>query len=410
MATSSKRITKRIVDALPAETTIWDTDIAGFGVRRQRRDKTYSLKCRVNGRQKWITIGKHGAPWTVEMARHEAVRLLGILAGGGDPSETRDRVKRDLTISELCDLYTAENSTLKKDSTLATDKGRIERHIKPLIGKFRCQEVSRANVERMRNDIAAGKTAIDVKTGFRGRAIVRGGQGTANKAVSLLGAIFTFAVERDLREGNPVHGVKQYQGKKLERYLSTKEMARLGEALEQAEANGANIYSIAAVRALLLTGARKGEILNLRWSEIDFDQSCLRLPDSKTGAKIIPVGPAVLSFLSTLPRIEGNAYVFPGRTAGRPMVNLTKIWHSIRSEAGLSDVRIHDFRHSFASIGAAGGESLMVIGKVLSHANSATTERYAHLSDDPVKAAARRISDKVNLALSSGGGSEIVPA
>jgi integrase len=251
----------------------------------------------------------------------------------------------------------------------------------------------------MSSAIADGKTAVDVKTGHRGRAIVKGGQGTATKAVSLLGAIFNFAMDRDMREDNPVFRVKTFKSKKQERFLSNTELARLGDALEEAEATGANPSAVNAIRLLAMTGCRRGEILALRWDEVDFERSCLRFKDSKTGEKVVPVGAAVLKLLTDLPRIADNPHVLPGEVRGTHFVGLPKVWQKIRHTAELDDVRIHDLRHSFASVGAAGGESLLMIGKLLGHQRATTTERYAHLSDDPLKAAAGRISDSIANAL-----------
>ena len=393
------KVTKRVVDSLKPGGLTWDSEVRGFGVRCQKRGRVYVLKYRCHGRQRWYSIGQHGAPWTPEAARREAQRLLGIVAAGDDPAEARDAAKADLTISELCDLYVAEGCTLKKPTTIANDRGRIERHIKPLLGKKYCRHVTKVDVERMRDSVAAGKTAADVKTGLYGRAIVTGGQGTANKAVSLLGAIFTFAIDRQHRTDNPAHGVKAFPNKRYERFLTSAEMARLGEVLSEAEAKGVNLSAVNAIRLLIMTGCRKSEILSLRWQDVDFERSCFRLPDSKTGAKTVPVGAAVLKLVEGLPRVQGNDFVLPGAKDGEHLVGLPKVWRRVRERAGLSDVRLHDLRHNYASIGVSGGDSLYMIGKLLGHQQSSTTARYAHLADDPMKAAADRISHVIDTAM-----------
>jgi integrase len=358
------RITKRVVDAFRPGALVWDADVKGFGVRCQRAAKVYILKTRINGKPRWLTIGRHGAPWTPETARREARKLLGEIAAGRDPAAEREDARRDLTIAELCDLYLAEGCLTKKASTLAIDRGRIERHIKPLLGKKHVQTLTKANVQRFLHDVATGKTAADIKTGHRGRAIVKGGKGTAGKAVALLGAIFTFAADRGLRQDNPAHGVKSFKTKRLERFLSQAELAHLGEALATAETEGVNPVPIAAIRFLVLSGVRKSEALLLKWDEVDFERSCLRLADSKTGAKTVALGAAALALLASLPHFENNPHVFPGSTAGGPFVGLPKIWYRILEAAALQDVRLHDLRHHFASTGAAAGDSLLIIGKL----------------------------------------------
>lgn len=401
MQSDKRAITKRVADSLKPGETVWDSAVRGFGVRCQRRDKVYVLKYVFRRRQRWISIGKHGSPWTVEQARTEARRLLGVVAADRDPAIEREQARHDITLAELCELYLREGCTTKKRSTIETDKGRIKRHIKPLLGKRYCRDITGADVERMMQDIANGKTATDVKTGARGRAIVKGGTGTAKKAVTLLGAIFAFAVRRGFRADNPVRGVKTFRDKKRERFLSLEEIARLGEALAEAEHEGSNLFAIAAIRALMMTGCRKGEIVALRWREIDFDRSCLRLPDSKTDEKVVPVGEAVLALLRSLPRYSDNEFVFPGKRPGAHFGGLPRIWDRIRCEASLEDVRLHDLRHSFASVAAAEGDSLLVIGKLLGHKRSETTARYAHLADDPLKRAADRISDVISGAMNA---------
>jgi len=168
-------------------------------------------------------------------------------------------------------------------------------------------------------------------------------------------------------------------------------------------------FVVLAIRLLLLTGARRDEILTLRWSEVDFERGALRLADSKTGAKAIPLGPAALALLAGAPRLEGNPYVIPGHRSGGRLVGLFRPWVRIRERAELGGLRLHDLRHSFASIGAAAGLGLPILGSILGHKSHATTARYAHLSDDPRKAAAARISDEIAAALSNhSAGGEVV--
>ncbi|MDP7560362.1 MAG: site-specific integrase, partial [Planctomycetota bacterium] len=249
-------------------------------------------------------------------------------------------------------------------------------------------------VERFLRDVAAGKTATDVKTRKRGRAIVKGGRGTATRTVGLLSGIFSFAVEQGYRKDNPVHGVKKFPDAKNERFLSAVEMARLGDALKIALQKGENQKAIAAIRLLCFTGCRKGEIQSLKWEQVDFERKCLRLTSTKTGEKVIPIGPPVLELLASLPKYEHSSYIFPGEKEGY-YVGLPKVWGRVRESAKLSDVRLHDLRHSFASVGAGAGLSLPIIGKMLGHSQAETTQRYAHLADDPLRDAADSVSSRI---------------
>ncbi len=287
------KITKRLVDAARSnkrDTFIWDSAITGFGLKvTPAGNRIYVIQYRIPGRLRRYTIGKHGSPWTPAKARKEASRLRGLIAAGIDPAEEKAKARADPTIAELCELYVAEGCATKKPSTLLRDRSRIDRHIKPLLGRRSVKSIARADVERLMQDVAAGKTATDVKTGFRGRTIVTGGKGTARECVVLLGSIFTFAVNRGLRADNPAWKVKKYKARKLERFLSPAEMAQLGDALSTAQQKGASPFAVAAIRLLVLTGARKSEILTLKWNHVDTERGCLRLPDSKTGAKVIPL-------------------------------------------------------------------------------------------------------------------------
>lgn len=434
----ARKITLRNVKTVRPDRTdsfLWDTEIKGFGLKTTPSgSKVYVLQYRMGGRGTPVrryTIGRHGAPWTPDKAREEALRLLGRVADGADPAHEKSQARKDLTIGELCDFYLTEGCNTKKPSTLAIDRSNIERHIKPLLGKKKLGNLARADIERFLRDVAAGKTAADIRRTRpdgcesdkasdgngkiiysdaikpRGRAVVEGGKAIATRSVAVLGAVLSFAVRRGLRADNPVRGVKLFKGQHRERFLSAPEIARLGEALTAAEREGVNPVAIAAIRLLLLTGARRGEILTAQRDWVDFERAALRLPDSKSGPKWIPLGAPALKIIAGLPEVEGNPYLLPGE-GKKHFVGLPRIWRRIADKAGLTGVRIHDLRHSFASVAIAGGDSLFLVGKVLGHRQARTTEVYAHLQNDPVLAVADRAANTIAAALAGGRGGKVV--
>ena len=401
------KLTAKVIDAAKPEAkryVIWDTEKKGFGLRVETTGlKSFIVRYRLgqggrNAPRREIVIGRFGN-WTADAARKEAGSVLNAVDAGRDPASERDRKRKELTISELCDRYLKDGTGHKKASTLKIDVGRIERHIKPLLGKRMVSEVDQADIRKFMRDIASGKTAADVKTGYRGRAIVEGGKGTASRTVGFLGGIFSFAVHEKLRTDNPVRGVKRYADNKGQRFLSGSELNALGDAIRTIEAEGGNKIALAIIRLLAFTGARKSEITCVKWPEIDFERQCLRLGDSKTGAKVIPLGPPALTIFAATERREGSEWVFPAESGDGTFQGTEKVWYKVRTNAGMPQLRMHDLRHSFASMGLAAGDNLAVIGKLLGHSDVKTTSRYAHLADDPVKQAAARISGSIAAAL-----------
>jgi len=384
-----KKLTKKTVDSIaPADkdVIVLDRDITGYGLRvKPSGVKSYFIRYRnTHGESRWYTLGQHG-PLTPDRAREKAMVELGRVADGYDPSEERKLKFKEMTISELCDLYIKEGCKTKKESTFITYKSLIKHHIRPLLGRKKITAVRRSDVEKMKHDIVEGKTAADEKTKKHGRAIVRGGKGAASRVVSLLSAIFSFALTYELVKDNPCRDIKKFPGKNCDRFLSAKEFKDLGDALNEAEKAGESLSAINMIRMLILTGCRRGEIQTLKWEYIDWDNSCLKLPDSKTGEKVVHLATPAIAVLKKQKRDEDNPYVFYGTKANRYFVGLTKVWISIQKrKACLGDVRIHDLRHSFASVGVNSGHSLMFIGALLGHSSPGTTARYAHLSDDPV--------------------------
>jgi integrase len=208
---------------------------------------------------------------------------------------------------------------------------------------------------------------------------------------------------------NPCRHVEKFKERKRERYLSASELLRLGDVLAEAERTRTELPgAIAAIRLLIFTGCRRGEILTLRWEHVDFEKECLRLPDSKTGARTIHLNAPALEILSVVEHQDGNPYVIVGGKPGAHLVNLRKPWQRIRAQAELEDVRLHDLRHSFASVAVGLGESLHMTGKLLGHSQAQTTQRYAHLADDPVKAATKRVGAAIS-GMMAGKTGEVVP-
>jgi len=414
MAESNRaKLTKRVVDQAAPEAkrvTIWDSELPGYGLRIEPSgSKSFIVKYRANGGgrrapQRFMTIGRFGV-LTPDAARRKARKILGAVAQGEDPAQKTNLARREMTVAELCDFYLDEGVATKRPLTIKYDRGRIRRHIKPLIGRKRISDLTTGDIERFMADIAAGKTAIDVLAGPRTRSIVRGGRGAASRTVGLLGGILSFAVRRKLCAENPVRGVKRFPDGQSERFLTLDETRRLGAAISAAEKKGVNPKAIAVIRLLTLTGCRRNEIAALRWTEVDFERTVIRLtPERHKGGsegrtKVVPLGGPALQLLASLPRYAGSEFVFPGTTGTSHFQGTQRIWEKIRDAAEIPDVRLNDLRHSFASAGLTGGDTLAVLGALLGHSNARTTSRYAHLSDNPTKVAADRISGAIASAL-----------
>jgi len=401
---ASGRIGLREVRALAPGATVWDQGpgaVPGFGARRRAGSAvSYFIMFRTSeGRQRRFTIGQHGAPWTPDKARERALAVLAdARVKGGDPAAEKQAKRKAETVAELVDLYWADaeagrlltrRKAPKKASTLLSDKGRLERHVKPLLGRMKVAAVTREDVEGFMHAVADGKTAARKPTGRkRGLSNVRGGTGTASRTVGLLGALFSYAVKHRMRPDNPVWGVMRPADGKRERRLSDAEYAALGAALRQAEAT---IWpaAVAAARFLALTGWRSGEALGLRWAEVDLARRTAILTDTKTGKSVRPVSNAACDVLRGLGRIADDALVFkPTRGDGR-MSGFRKLWDRITKLGKLpADITPHVLRHSLASLAGDLGYSEPTIGALIGHRGHTVTSRYMHAADAVVLAAA----------------------
>lgn len=399
-------ITKTKVDALPSGGVIWDEGkgaVAGFFARRQRSPAiSFVVFYRTaEGRQRFQTIGRYGAPWTVDAARAEARRLLGLVAAGGDPAGDKQAVRKAGTVADLCDAYIADaeagrilmRGKPKKASTLATDKGRVERHIKPLLGRRKVAAITSSDIEKFRDAVTEGKTAARIKTGKRGLARVTGGKGTSTRTMALLGVIFSYAVRKGLRTENPVRGVETHAYERRKRRMTDDEYKALGRALNDMPLTWR--MTLAATRFLAVTGWRRGEALALKWSEIDLPKRTAHLSDTKTGASMRPLSVTACEILNSLPRM--GELVFPGSTnQGKPIGGYTKTWLKIAAKAGLpAEISPHVFRHSFASIAGDLGYSELTIGTLIGHAKGSITAHYVHHADAVLLQAADAVAERI---------------
>ena len=387
---------KALVAAGGKEAVLRDTALGGFEVRaRVGGAKVYAVRYRFgSGRtapMRRVTIGKHGSPWSPESARSEAKRLLALAAHGKDPAGAKAAAKTAPTVGELAERFLAEHvDTKRKERTADEYRRLLDKMILPALGKRKVADVTRQEVTKLHHAHRA--------TPYQ-----------ANRIFAVLGKMFNLAERWGVRPdgSNPCRHIEKFAERRRERMLSPEELARLGNVL--AAYDGSPYYG-AAIKLLVFTGARLGEILGLQWQWIDFERGQARLPDSKTGAKTLHLPPPALAALAELPRVEGNPYVIVGGVQGAALVNLEKPWRAIRKAAGLDDVRLHDLRHSFASIAASGGMGLPIIGKMLGHTQAQTTQRYAHLANDPVKAAAATVADKIAAAMDAGKHDEATAA
>lgn len=401
------KLTKRIVETAEVREKdyfIWDDELPGFGLRVFASGKrSYLIQYRAAGRTRRFTIGLHGI-WTAENARQEAKAQLGRVARGENPSEERQLDHKAITVKELCTLYLNDmNAGLimgkggrpKKRSTIVTDTGRINRHIIPLLGARRVKDLAKADVNKLLKDVMAGKTKISVKTDkLRGKAIVRGGAGTAARTVSLLGGILTYAVDAGIIDRNPAHGIKKPKDNVRKRRLSDAEYRILGVMLREAAKEEKYAMTVEIIRQIAMTGCRRSEIISLTWNEVDTDASCLRLTDSKEGASTRPIGLPVIELLEAQKKKKATAtYVFPGtRSDDGAFGSFPNHWKQMFKDSPLAGVTPHVLRHSFASIANDLGFTEVSIAALVGHSKGTVTSKYIHTLDTALIMAADTIS------------------
>jgi integrase len=409
------RISKKAVDALVCplgkdREIFWDDDLAGFGVAAYPSGaKTYIVQYRKDGRSRRAQIGKHGR-LTPDEARSEAKKLLGQIETGADPIKAKREARGVPTFREVAEDFLKQHSAQKRKPRTHAEYDRLlEKRILPIIGSLRIVDINRATIARLHGSISKEAPI------------------SANRAVALISSIWSWASRRDMvsLNENPARGIERNREQAKERFLKSDEFARLGDALRLAETEGlpwdvdeghpkakhhakpekrktkTDPYAVAAVRLLILTGARLSEILTAKWSEIDFERGILFLSDSKTGRKPVYLSAAALAVFASIPRVERNPYIIVGAKEGLPRVDLKKPWRAIRKAADLNDLRIHDLRHSFASVGAGASLGLPIVGKLLGHSNPKTTARYAHLDADPMHRAVNKIGNTIDTAMRS---------
>ena len=402
-----KKLTKRLIDAaMPttADRFVWDSELAGFGLRvRPGGSKTFIAQYRAGGgrsaQSRRFTIGRYGV-LTVEEARLEARKVLLAAAQGDDPARKRKARRGEITIAQLAETFGKEGLGHLREGNQRSTLARVRNHIVPLLGKKKVSAVGIAEVEQLLRDVKAGKTAKDEKTGPRSRVIVRGGEAAAGRAVADLSAMFNFAKRRELVSQNPCLMVRKPVINKRTRFLEIDEMKRFGDALGKLEVTGANAKAIAIIRLWALTGCRRDEIAALKWSEVDFGRACLTLAETKTGRSIRPLANAASAILMAQSRDVNSEYVFPSNDNITTFYQGTKrYWVKAIKLANLPGVTPHTLRHTIGSAAVSTGETLVMTGAILGHANQQSTSIYAHMQQDPARRAADRVVAPIATAL-----------
>lgn len=403
------KLTKATIDNLEPRGErfeVADDALTGFYIRvNQGGSKTAIVRYFKDGRARSLTLGKLGEAFPLAQARAQARAVLGKVAAGHDPARERQQRLDAPLVSEVAQRFIEEHARpYCKPRTAKGYEAILRLYVLPALGTMRIAEIERSDVERLHQRV--GKHA----------------PGAANRMVALLSCVMTKAEAWGYRpqQSNPCHRIRRFKERKIERYLTGEERARLAAALERAERapKGHPDYvtpgAIVAIRLLEHTGARCGEIVGLQWSMIHLEPGPLgeriELPDSKTGAKIIPLSGPAVALLCELARkrVKGEAdgaprspWVCTSETGAR-LGNIERSWRAIRKRAGLEDVRLHDLRHSAASDMLAAGLSLPIIGHVLGHKNTQTTARYAHLADQARRDAARIMGEQIERSTREG--------
>ncbi|HRK63890.1 MAG TPA: tyrosine-type recombinase/integrase [Terricaulis sp.] len=403
------RITLRLIDATAApkegELRIWDTDVRGFALRiTPTGRKSYCLKYRYQGRQRWLTIGEHGSPWTPDTARSKAKEALYQASHGEDPQAAKIETRlKSGTVKELFERYLVEgriDKPLKRESSWKVDQYNYRRHIEPLLGKRIARELTLSDLSQFQARVAQGKTSVTVRTkAGKQHAVVKGGTGAAARAMRALSTMMAWAVRHGILDQNLCGKIQKYRDQMRERALTEEEASGLWTMIAEAQAASVITKDFADIfRLIMLTGARRNEIVALRWSEVDFDRARIVLPPVRTkmGAlnrsRTIALSQPALEILQGVK--ERGEHVFPSSVGDQPLVGVNRAWDKVRVLAGIPDVRLHDLRHSFATFAVEGGASLYHVGRALGHTKTSTTERYAHPSDAGARAVASEVATR----------------
>ncbi len=378
MVLSSRMVEKFVVEK---DTVYWDSYVTGFGVRvYPSGSKVYIAQARGPGGPKRVTIGRHGVI-NADEARRRAALVVNRIKSGEEAVPKPMKPVAGPTVAEAAARYLAEYVEVRcKPHTAAMTRSLLGRRILPALGGTPLVVVERAQVAELHQSMHETPP-------------------TANRTVGILSALYRYAERWGLiPEGapNPCRAVVKFPKRQGERFLTDEEFIRLGRTLDEVESGKPKCANaVAAIRLLALTGCRKSEILTLRWENVALEEGELRLPDSKTGARVVSLPPQAVALLAALPREEGNPWVIRGRKPGVRLRNIYGVWYSVRARADLDDVRLHDLRHSFASRALALGESLPMIGRLLGHSRIETTARYAHLARDTAHEAAERVAASI---------------
>jgi integrase len=362
----------------------WDTEVKAFALRiYPSGQKSFLITYRAKGRQRFYTFGHYGE-MTADKARKKAQVLLGRVRAGEDPAMDRQVGRRAATMADLGERFLAEHAARKMK---ASSYYQADRHwrdfILPKLGRRKVPDITRTDIAELHSEMAGTPTQ-------------------ANYTRSLLNTAFNLAEVWGWRDegSNPCRHVKRFKLESRERFLSEDELGRLADALVKLEKEyPRSAHAAAVIRLLVLTGCRRGEILGLRWDEVDAEKRCLRLSDSKTGPKTVYLNTAALEVLAGIERTADTPYVFPGLKPDTHLSRVDAPWSWVRDKAKLQKVRLHDLRHTYASYGVGSGLNLPVVGKLLGHSKAATTDRYAHLADDPVRTAAETIGATIDAAM-----------
>ncbi|WP_339691809.1 tyrosine-type recombinase/integrase [uncultured Parasphingorhabdus sp.] len=374
------KLTKRMIEGLKIKDKdyfVWESELSGFGVRVFPTGRIkFVLQYRHGRTSRRMSLGQYGA-LTVDQARGLAIENLAKIRNDIDPLQEKRERRTALTVNELASRFDDEHCAVHlKTSTAKEYRRNLKLFILPAIGSLRITDVTRADISKYHHD-------------WRHRPY------QANRNLEIISKIFNLAELWGLRPDgtNPRRHIKKYPEKKRERYYSAGELRSIGRVLSEMEDEHIELPSaIAAVRLLLFTGCRLNEIMKLEWQWVDLGNYALNLPDSKTGAKTVHLGQAAVDVIEQIDRHPDNPYVIVGRNPGAHLTDLQPFWQRVRGRAGLKDARIHDLRHTFASVAVSNGMSLPMIGKLLGHTQVQTTARYAHLATEPIIAAANDIT------------------